>query len=83
MPDRIVSFGPDSEKIFQVDYSLEVTKDGAVLFTNTATVTVVTKGDAIAAAVQAKIEALEKIRKDSGDVTFMVSNVLCQGERES
>ena len=85
MSDRPLSlcFDRDSEKVFDVEYRLEIVKDGATLLEKTARVAIVTKGDAIAAAVQAKIEALEKVQKNAGDVTFMVANVIYQGEHHS
>lgn len=80
MSNPRISFDRDSMKIFRVDYHLEITKECVILTEKTATVQITTKGDAIAAAVQAKIEALEKADKNAGDIHFMVSNVVYEGE---
>jgi hypothetical protein len=80
LADRKLLLEVDSQKLFRVDYCVEAQRDDGVRFRRSSTTAVMTKGDAIAAGVQAKIALLEEMSRDHKNVSFMVVNVFCEGE---
>ncbi len=80
LTDRKLLLESNTQKLFRVDYCVEAVKEDGVRFRRSSTTAVMTKGDAIAAAVQAKVALLEEMSRDHKNVSFMVVNVFCEGE---